>query len=153
MHDVYVPIHTRTSDAIVARSPNHSAYGGAVTAGRDVIGVITCIPTIEIVYITVVVIVHAVAWNLRCIRPMVVDEVNMVVIRSSTFQDSNDNARAIGRDASGRHIPSQIGVNIVVTILIVVPLLAIIGVVGNGFALVHDVIQLHGSHVTLASEQ
>jgi len=77
----------------------------------------------------------------------------MVVIRSSTFQDSNDNARAIGRDASGRHIPSQIGVNIVVTILIVVPLLAIIGVVGNGFALVHDVIQLHGSHVTLASEQ
>ena len=76
-----------------------------MTSSRDVIGVIACIPAIEIVYITVVVIVHSVAWNFRWIRPMVVDEVNVIVIGSSPFQDSNDYTRAIGRDASCRHIP------------------------------------------------
>ena len=73
---------------------------------------------------------------------MVVDEIHVVVVRASSFKDRNHNARPVSGCSARGNVPCKIAVDVVVTVLHVVPLLTHLRIVGQRFAVLNRVVEL-----------
>ena len=142
LHDVHVPVHTDAAHAVVSDCTNHAADRGSVPSSRDGVVVAARVPAVVIIHKSVFVVVHPIARNLRFIDPVVVDQVHVVVVGASPFENSHHNARAVGCSAPRGDVPCQVAVDVVVSVLHVVPLLAKLRIVGKGFAVLDGVVEL-----------
>ena len=92
--------------------------------GPDIVVVAEHVPAVVVVDKPIGVVVDAVVGNLCSVHPVVVDEVDVVVIGSAAFEDGHNNALAACRGAPRGDIPCKVRVDVVVSIFNVVPLAA-----------------------------
>ena len=114
-----------------------SSADGVRAAGR--------IPTVVIVHKPVAVVVNTIARHFCSIDPMVVNQIDVVVVGAAALEDCDDNAVTIGGGATGRNVPSQVGIDVVVRPVHVVPLRSKLRVVGCG-ALFNVMVHLSRLH-------
>ncbi len=143
LHDFHVPVHPHPAVAVVARRSDHAADRRAVAAAVDVVRVVGRVPTVVVVHKSVEVVVHAVVRNFKCIHPVVVDEVHVVVIGPASFENTRHNPSTVCRRPTRGDVPRQVRIDVVVAALNVVPLLPQRRVVGHRFPFVHLVVELH----------
>ena len=146
LHDLDVPIDAGPSVAVVAHRADHATDRGAVTACTDGIVATRCVPAVDIVDKTVAVIVHAVAIDLRAVGPVVANEVDVVVVGASAFKHGHDDAVAVGGGPSRGDVPREVGVDVVVGRVDVVPLGPKLRIVGRG-PVFYVVVELGGLHL------
>ena len=142
LHDVHVPVDTDAAVAVVTDRTNHAADGGAMTSSRNGVVVAARVPAVVIVHKPILVVVHAVVGNFCLIHPVVVDEVHVVVVRASSFEDRNHNARPVSSCSARGDVPCEVAVDVVVTVLHVMPLLPQLRIVGQRFAVLNRVVEL-----------
>ena len=144
LHDLDVPVDAGPAVAVVAHRADHAADCGAVTTCAD--GVVARrVPAVDVVDETVPVVVHAVSSDLRAVRPVVGHEVDVVVVRPASFKNRHDNAVAVAGGPSRGDVPRQVGVDVVVGRVNVVPLGPKLRVVGRRPVL-HVVVELCRHH-------
>ena len=114
-----------------------------MSSSRNVVGVVRGVPTVVIIHKAILVVIDVVVGNLRRVHPVVANQIHVVVVGASAFKHSNDNPGAVGRGASGGDVPSQVGIDVVVRVLDVVPLLTQRRVIGNSLALLNNMIELN----------
>ena len=124
LHDVHVPVHTDAAHAVVSDCTDHAADRGTVPSCRNGVVVVARVPAVVIVHKSVLVVVHPIARNLRFVYPVVVDQVHVVVVGASPFKNRHHNAGTVGGSAPRSNVPCEVAVDVVVSILHVMPLLA-----------------------------
>ena len=92
LHDVHIPVDANPTEAVVARGTNHARHRGAVAARRDVVVVGTRVPAVVVVDKTVLVVVDAVVRDFSGVHPVVVDQVDVVVVGTAALQDRHHDA-------------------------------------------------------------
>ena len=80
LHDLDVPVDAGTAIAVVAYRPNHSTHRRSVTACTDGVVAACGVPAIDVVHKTIAIVVHAVAVDLGIVRPVIANEVDVVVV-------------------------------------------------------------------------
>ena len=99
------------------------------------------VPAVVIVNVAVAVIVDSISGYFLEVYPLVVDEVRVVEV--ATFDDTYHDFIAESGGTAGGDVPSQIGVDVGVVGVDVVPLVAEVRVVRNG-AVFNVVVELRG---------
>ncbi len=142
-HHLHVPVRARDTQFVIPFCTDHTCYLGAMAPAVHIIVHVDRVPATEVVHVSIVVIVNGVVRDLRVIVPCIVDQVVMGQVR--LLNNAHHNGIAIGGNAACAQVPRRFAPDI-----LVVPLAAIIGVVGH-VAQFHRVVVLCQQHIRVVA--
>ena len=121
--------------------------------GTNGVVVAPSIPAIVIVHKTVSVVVNAISGNFGVVGPVIVNQIDMVVVGATSFKHGDHNAVARSSSPTCGDVPRQIRIDVVVSALNVMPLLSEARIVRHSFAFLHDMVELCCLHTLVGTQQ
>ena len=123
-----------------------------MTSGTDGVVVAPCVPSIVIVHEAVSVVVNAIARNFSVVGPMVVDQIDVVVVGATSLEHGHHNAVTRSCGSTCGDVPCQIRIDVMVASLDVMPLLGKSRIVRHGFTLLNRVVELRCLHTFVGTQ-
>ena len=124
-----------------------------MTTGTDGVVVAPRVPSIVIVHEAVSVVVNAIVRNFRIVGPMVVDQINVVVVGATSFEHGHHDAVARSCRPTCGDVPRQIRIDVVVSTLNVMPLLGKTRIVRHGLPLLNGMVELRCLHTLVGGQE